>query len=132
MCTLYTVASRKAIEYCQLSFTILITVIFVVILIAILVVPGKLEGSTSVCDIYSPTEATITIPLDSLVNRQWLRSMELKFDGTCTGKVAVIKSNNCFSSNLPVQAKSISSREGRNVQPIYIYSLPGSVFNATT
>ena len=131
MCTLYTVASRKAMEYSQLSFTILITVIFVVILIAILVVPGKLEGSTSVCDIYSPTEATITIPLDSLVNRQWLRSMELKFDGTCTGKVAVIKSNNCFSSNLPVQANSISSREGRNVLPIYIYSLPGSIFNVS-
>lgn len=128
--TLHAVVSRKAVLYCLLTVFILITVVFLVTLIVIMVLPGKLEGSVRDFFIYSTVSATI--PLDSLVNRQWLSTMDLEFDAGCNGRMALINSSNCSSSNLPVQMNTLSSRTDKVVpSPIYIYSLPGSSFNVS-
>lgn len=126
------VISRKAASYLLLAISILITVAFLSILAVTLALPGKLQGSVRSIYIYSPTSGPsyTTIPLDILADRQWLSAMEIEFHGgRCTGRVALVNSTDCSSSSLPVQMNTLSSTDG--VTSLYVYSLPGSMFNVS-
>lgn len=118
---MYIVISMRSFYLCLLTLFLLLTSLYVLgLILSMAILPHNLH------DTESPVYGSATIPLDMLVHRWWLRSMDIAFDvdGICSGHAAVVESGNC--STLPIDWDYAES-----IDACRLYALPGSFFIVT-